>query len=146
MAASVSTIGYGGTLEYSTDDGSTYTTISEFKSGSLPVDSVDKVDRTHMSSPNRTREFTPGLRDPQDVQFTINFNSSDYDALLTLQTDRTVAKWRHTLATEDDTTTGATYVYDGFVNVGAAETSVDGITEVTCTIQRTGTYTFTAAS
>ena len=146
MAASVSTIGYGGTLEWSTDSGSTWTSVTEFKSAGLPTNSVEKVDRTHMSSPDRTREYTPGLGDPQDVEFVFNFNSTDYAALLTLQETYAVATWRHTLAAEDSTTTGAVYEYDGYVNLGAATTTVEGITEVTATIQRTGTYTFTAAS
>lgn len=146
MAESVSTIGYGGTLEYSTDSGSTFTAIAEFKTAGLPTDSTEKVDRTHMGSPNRTKEYTPGLGDPQDVEFVFNFNSTDYENLLTLQTNRTVAKWKHTLATEDETTTGAVYQYDGFLNLGSGETTVEGITEVSATIQRTGSYTFTAAS
>jgi hypothetical protein len=146
MAASVSTIGYGGTLEYSTDDGSSYTAIAEFKSAGLPVDSVEKVDRTHMGSPDRTKEYTPGMKDPQDVEFVFNFNSTDYDNLVTLQENRTIAKWRHTIATEDETTTGATYIYDGFLTVGSGETTVEGITEVSATIHRTGALAFTAAS
>lgn len=146
MAASVSTIGYGGTLEWSTDDGDTWTEVAEFKSGNLPSNTVEKVDRTHMGSPDKTREYTPGLGEPQDVEFTFNFNSTDYAALFTLQEDRTVATWRHTLSTEDDTTSGAVYEYDGSVNLGGPETTVDGITEVTATIRRTGTYSFTAAS
>ncbi len=146
MAQSVSTIGYGGTLEFSTDGGSTFTAVAEFKSGVLPSNSVEKVDRTHMQSPNRTREYTPGLGDPQDVEFVFNFNSADYQALYTLASAGTTAQWKHTLATEDNTTTGAIYEYDGFLTVGAAETTVEGITEVTCTIHRTGSYTFTAAS
>jgi hypothetical protein len=146
MAASVSTIGYGGTLEWSTDDGTTWTAVGEFKSAGLPVDSTEKVDRTHMGSPNSVKEYTPGLGDPQDVEITFNFNSTDYEALLTLQTNRTVAKWKHTVAPEDGTTTGGVYEYDGFVNVGSGETTVEGITEVSVTIQRTGTYSFTAAS
>ncbi len=146
MAQSVSTIGYGGTLEFSTDDGSTFTAVAEFKSGGLPSNSLEKVDRTHMQSPNRTREYTPGLGDPQDVEFVFNFNSADYQALYTLASAGTTAQWKHTLATEDNTTTGAIYEYDGFLTVGAAETTVEGITEVTCTIHRTGSYTFTAAA
>lgn len=146
MAASVSTIGYGGTLEWSDDDGETWTAVAEFKQAGLPSNTVEKVDRTHMSSPDATREYTPGLGDPQDVEFTFNFNSADYEALLTLQEARTVATWRHTLASEDGTTSGAVYEYDGYVNLGAADTTVDGITEVSATIRRTGTYSFTAAS
>ena len=146
MAASVSTIGYGGTLEWSTDGGTNWTTVAEAKNITLPADSVEKVDRTHLSSPNRTREYTPGLGDPQDVSFSFNFNSTDYGALFTLQAARTQASWRHTIATEDSTTSGAVYEYTGNVFLGEAEISVDGVTEVPATIQRTGTYTFAAAS
>jgi len=146
MAASVSTIGYGGSMEYSTDSGATFTAVAEFKSAGLPVDQVDKVDRTHMSSPNGVREFTPGLADPQDVEFVFNFNSTDYDALLTLAQAGTVATWKHTIATEDSTTSGAEYEYDGFITVGSGDVTVEGLTEVTVTIHRTGQYTFTAAS
>jgi hypothetical protein len=146
MAASVSTIGYGGTLEWSTDGGTTWTAVGEFKSAGLPVNSVEKVDRTHMSSPDRTREYTLGLGEPQDVEFVFNFNSTDYAALYALQEARNVVDWRHTLATEDGTTTGAIYEYSGGVNVGSGDVNVEGITEVTCTIQRTGTYTFTEAA
>jgi len=147
MAASVSTIGYGGTLEYSTDDGSTWTTVAEFKSGTIPTDEIEKVERTHMSSPDRTREYTDGLKTPNDTEFTFNFNSSDYSNLRTLQENRTEALWKHTLATEDSTTSGAEFQYYGFVTLGAAETTVEGITEVSATILRTKSIeSFTAAS
>lgn len=146
MAASVSTIGYGGTMEWSTDSGATWNTVTEFKSGALPSDQHDKVERTHMSSPNRTREYTPGLRTPEDTSFVFNFNSTDYAALRTLQNAATVATWRHTLATEDATTNGAVYEYDGFITVGSGDTTVEGITEITVTIHRTGQFSFTAAS
>lgn len=149
MADSVTPIGYGGTLEWSEDAGAAepvWTAVSEFKSGDVPTNSVDKVERTHMSSPDMTKEYTFGLGDPQDVSFTFNFNSTDYAALFALQTNRTVVTWRHTLATEDETTNGAVYEYTGLVNLGSGSVTVEGITEISATIQRTGSYTFTAAT
>lgn len=146
MAASVSTIGYGDTLEWSTDDGSTWTAVSELRTCDVPTHSVQKVERTHMGSPNRTKEYTPGLRDTGDVSFAFNFNSTDYEALYTLEVAGTVAQWRHTLATNDGETTGAVYEYDGFVELSGGTREVEGVTEVSATIKRTGAATFTAGS
>jgi len=146
MGESVSTIGYGDTLEWSTDSGATWTAVAELKTCDLPTHSVEKVGRTHMSSPNRTKEYTLGLRDTGDVSFAFNFNSTDYAALYALEVAGTVVDWRHTLAVEDGTTTGAVYEYSGGVELGGATREVEGVAEVTATIKRTGAATFTAAS
>lgn len=147
MAASVSTIGYGDTLEWSTDGGSTYTgEVKELKSCDLPTHTVEKIDRTHMSSPNRTKEYTPGLRDSGDLSFTFNYNSDDYEALYALEVAGTVVDWLHTLSLNDGETAEATYEYSGFVELGSASRTVEGVTEVTCTIKRTGSATFTPAT
>ncbi|MBY6121814.1 hypothetical protein KUV64_22015 [Mameliella alba] len=145
MAESVSTIGYGDKLEWSTDGGTTWTEVAELKTCDVPAHSVEKVERTHMSSPGRTKEYTPGLRDPQDVAFAFNFNSTDYAALYALETAGTVADWRHTLATEDGTATGAIYEYSGFVELAGGTREVEGVAEVSATIKRTGVATFTPA-
>ncbi|MBC7285786.1 phage tail tube protein [Hoeflea sp.] len=145
MAASGSTIGYGDKLEWSTDTGTTWTAVAELKTADVPTHTVEKIDRTHMASPNRTKEYTTGLRDTNDVSFSFNFNSADYGALFALETAGTIANWRHTLAPGDGETTGAIYEYDGFVEIGGAPREVEGVTEVTATIKRTGVATFTAA-
>jgi hypothetical protein len=147
MAASVSTIGYGDTLEWSTDGGGTFdNAVAELKSCDVPTHSIEKIDRTHMGSPNRTKEHTPGLRDTGDVSFTFNFNSADYEALYTLETNGTVVDWKHTLSPNDGETTGAIYEYRGFVELSGGTREVEGVTEVTATIKRTGAATFTAGS
>lgn len=146
MAVSTSTIGYGDTLEFSTDGGVTSTGIAELKSCDIPTNTVEKIDRTHMGSPDRTKEYTTGLRDTNDVSFTFNFNSADYKALFDLEAAGTVADWTHTLATEDGQTIGAVYTYKGFVEVSGAPREVEGVTEVTAVIKRTGAYTFTEGS
>lgn len=147
MAESVSTIGYGDTLEWSTDGGTTFDNeVTELRTCDLPTHSVEKIERTHMGSPNRTKEYTPGLRDSGDLNFTFNWNSADYEALYTLEVAGTVVTWKHTLSTNDGETTGATYEYDGFVELQGASREVEGVTEVTATIKRTGSATFTAGS
>lgn len=147
MAVSVSTIGYGDKLEWSTDGGSTFTgEVAELRTCDLPSHSVEKIERTHMGSPNRTKEYTPGLRDSGDLNFTFNFNSADYDALYSLEVAGTVVDWKHTLSTNDGETTGAVYEYKGFVELQGASREVEGVTEVTATIKRTGSATFTEGS
>lgn len=149
MAESVSTIGYGDKLEWTPDASVTtpvYTAITELKSVDLPTHSVEKVERTHMGSPNRTKEYTPGLRDSGDLSFTFNYNSDDYEALYALEVAGTVVDWRHTLSLNDGEATAATYEYSGFVELSGATREVEGVTEVTCTIKRTGSATFTAAT
>lgn len=147
MAVSVSTIGYGDTLEWSTDGGTTYDNeVAELKTCDLPTHSVEKIERTHMGSPNRTKEYTPGLRDSGDLNFTFNFNSDDYEALYALEVAGTVVDWKHTLSLNDGETAGATYEYKGFVELQGASREVEGVTEVTATIKRTGSATFTAGS
>lgn len=146
MPASVSKIGYGDVLEWTTDSGASYTAVAELKTCDLPTHSVEKIERTHMGSPNRTKEYTPGLRDSGDLSFTFNFNSTDYAALYALEVAGTVVEWRHTLATNDGETTGATYEYEGFVELQGASREVEGVTEVSATIKRTSSATFTAGS
>lgn len=147
MAASVSTIGYDDTLEWSTDGGTTYdNSVAELKNCDIPTHSAEKIKRTHMGSPGRTHEYTTGLRDTNDVPFTFNFNSADYEALYTLETNGTIVDWKHTLALEDGQTTGAIYEYKGFVEIASGTREVEGVTEVTATIKRTGVATFTAGS
>lgn len=146
MAQSVATIGYGDTLEWSTDAGLTWTAVEELKTCDLPTSSVEKQARTHMSSPNRTKEYTPGLIDINDVAFTINYNATDYAALFSLEQAGTVALWRHTLSLDDGETTPNIYQYSGFVEVGSGTREVEGVTELSCTIKRTGAHTHTVAT
>ena len=146
MPESVSTIGYGDTLEFSTDGGTNWTAITELLKCDVPTTSVEKVERTHMGSPNRTNEYTPGMRDPNDVSFGFNFNGSDYAAIYALEAAGTVAEWRHTLSLNEGEATGAIYEYNGFVEIGGAPREVKGVTEVSATIKRTGAAVFTAAT
>ncbi len=146
MAESVSTIGYGDELEWSTDDGGTWTAVNELTACDVPTHSVDKHERTHMKSPSRTKEYTRGLRDVNDVSFSFNFNSPDYEALFALETAGTIAMWRHTLALSDGEETPAKYEYKGFLEIGGGTREVQGVTVVDATIKRTGVASFTAGA
>ena len=73
MAETDASIGYGSVFDISEDNGSTWTTLAEVFDITPPNDTVDEIDATHMQSPNRTREFIPGLIDPGEASFEMNF-------------------------------------------------------------------------
>src|SRR5579871_2277548 len=71
-----STIGYGTDLAYSTNGGSSYTSLGQVEDVSQPKIAVTKVDKTGLLSPSRTREKRPGLIDPGEVTFKLIFKAS----------------------------------------------------------------------
>lgn len=84
MSESEAKIGYGTTIELAVPTGGTYTYIGEV-TGEIGIasESTDQVDVTHFSSPNKTREFIPGLTDGGELTFDVNFvPSSATDKLL----------------------------------------------------------------
>ena len=66
-------IGYGSFFHISRDNGATWLQIAEVFDITPPSDTVDQVDVTHMQSPDRRREFVPGLSDPGSAGFEMNF-------------------------------------------------------------------------
>lgn len=73
MAETQASIGYGSFFHISEDNGSTWIELAEVYDITPPNDTVDEIDATHMQSPNRTREFIPGLIDPGEASFEMNF-------------------------------------------------------------------------
>lgn len=77
-------IGYG--AKFAIGDGAspeTFDDLAEVISITPPSDTLDVVDVTHLQSPNRTREFLAGLRDPGECSFEMNFiPGSDADVAI----------------------------------------------------------------
>lgn len=73
MPETAAMIGYGSIFEISTDSGATWTNIGEVTSIAPPSDEIDVLDATHVESPNRTREFITGLRDPGECSLEMHF-------------------------------------------------------------------------
>lgn len=73
MAETQASIGYGSLFDISRDSEVSWLTMGEVFDITPPNDTVDEVDATHMQSPNRTREFIPGLIDPGEASFEMNF-------------------------------------------------------------------------
>ncbi len=74
MTATQAFIGYGSVVEMADPAAPTiFTYLSESKSITLPSDATDQVDATHMQSPNRTKEFIPGIVDAGEFSFESNY-------------------------------------------------------------------------
>jgi hypothetical protein len=67
-------IGHGMTFEYA--DAATptsFTYLAEIYDITPPSSTIDQLDVTHMQSPDRNREFIPGLSDPGEFSFEMNY-------------------------------------------------------------------------
>lgn len=57
----------------------TFDNISEVTSGEPPDEQVDDVEVSHWGSPDRTKEYKPGMIDAGEANVTINFNPETYE-------------------------------------------------------------------
>lgn len=76
--------GTGWAGEFHLDNASgTLTELKQVVSFTLPQDEVDQVEITHLKSPNRRREYAPGMIDGGEFEVTLNHRAgSDTDQLL----------------------------------------------------------------
>lgn len=74
-AVSQAMIGYGSHFHiFQTDDSpNDWVDLGEVFNITPPSSTVDMIDVTHMQSPNSTREFVPGLTDPGECSFSMNY-------------------------------------------------------------------------
>src|SRR5687768_16228446 len=100
MPATQATIGYG-TLLQRGDGGSpeVFTAIAEVDSISPPQTVADDVEVTHLTSPNRTKEYIQGMLDAGEASAHINWLPGDpthdeVTGLLANQIAGTVKNWR----------------------------------------------------
>jgi hypothetical protein len=81
MAESQAQLGYGSTFQIQTENSpDAYADLAEVVNITPPSATLDQIDVTHMTSPNRRREFISGLIDSGECSLDINFvpgNSTD---------------------------------------------------------------------
>lgn len=139
-------IGWGGEVWLSTDaTNANLDELVQVVSFSLPSDASERVETTHLKSPNRRREYTAGLLDGGEVEVTLNFRpGSDTDQLIEDAVaddgERAVRFNVPHLGTPawSYTTTGIVTGYD------RGEITADGKMEATMTIAITGAITSAA--
>lgn len=76
--------GYAGEVWLSTDaTAGNLTELVQVVSFALPSDTGERVETTHLKSPNRRREYTSGMIDPGELEVTLNFRpGTDTDSLI----------------------------------------------------------------
>jgi hypothetical protein len=92
-------IGYSSKFEHG-DGGSpeVWTRLAEVVTITPPSLQRNGVDATHMASPQRYREFIPGLKDPGEVSVVLNFipGNTDQDILFSAFDADIPSNWRIT--------------------------------------------------
>lgn len=127
-------IGYGSTLEVSTDGGSNWTTLAEIVSMTPPADSIGFVEATHMQSPDRTREFLETLSDPGEFSFEMNFiPASDSDVAIRALKGLGAVDWRMTFPS------GAIWQFKGIRTTYEAAAPLEDKLTATVGVKVTGT-------
>jgi hypothetical protein len=108
--ATDATIGYGSIFAYG-DSGSpeVFSALAEVVSITPPQLVRDTVDATHMASPQKWREFVPGLKDGGEVSLEMNFipGNSDWDFLFLAFNQETVRNYRITFPNAESWTFAA---------------------------------------
>lgn len=135
-------IGYGGKVYVETAGSPSqsppdYHELSEVTNITPPNFETDDVDVTHMQSPNRTREFTPGLVDPGEASFEMNWvPGSETDViLLALKTAATIVSWKMQWAN------GTYWEFLGYVKGYEPSAETEDKMMATCTIRVSGDVT-----
>jgi predicted secreted protein len=134
--------GWGGEFHLDATNGAgTPTELVEVVSITLPNGETERVEATHLKSPNRRREYIAGMIDDGEMEVVINYVPGSATDLLvrTAQTDGLDRNWMavipRTTTDWEITGTGIVTGYDR----GTIE--VDGVMRATITIAVSGSQT-----
>lgn len=134
-------IGYGTEFHISRDSGSSWLAIAKVTDITPPSDTIDVVDVTHMGSPDRRREFIPGLTDPGSMSLELIFEpGSATDLLLReIRSSGETVKCRITFAS------GPAYVFDGWLETYEGAVPLEDKMTATVSFKVTGEVEYVAA-
>lgn len=132
--------GWGGEFHF-TNDSAVLTELVEVKSFTLPNGETEKLDATHLKSPNRRREFVSGMIDDGDLEVVLNYVPGSATDLLIMQAytegDTRAYEAHIPRATSDWVVSGSAFIS----GVDRGEIVADGIMEVTVTFTLSGSST-----
>lgn len=138
-------IGYFSTLEVGNAPGTspTYTELAELLSFTPPAGTVDEVETTHMKSPGRSKQFTPGLIDRGTATATFNHvPGSATDVFLNAW--RASAELRQLRYTYPD---GSVVIFSGFLSEYSIENvTIEGKMTATVSVRVSGVVTVSGAA
>lgn len=125
--------------------------VAEVVSVTPPSLARDAVDATHTESPEKWREFIPGLRDGGEASIEMNFIPAGAGTERILQSFNSddVASCRIIFPDGDadaSPITATVWEFSGFITGFAPEAPVDGKMSATVTVKISGKPTFLAAA
>ncbi|QEL13874.1 hypothetical protein [Limnoglobus roseus] len=127
-------LGIGSTLGYSTDGGSTFTTIPECTSISITMGTHDKIENVHLGITDNTKDFLIGLSDPGEIAFKFNFAATVFTGLMAIKgmikSGSNEIKWKVTGPDPDGAGSGVPQTYTvkgGLMELMFSEFPVNGI-------------------
>lgn len=138
MAATTGIIGYGTTIGYATTSGGSYTLLAEVTKIAEPDVAVNPIKMTHLTSPNTTHEYIPGMIEPGELKLEVNFTKAQRAIYFTQL--RVVQFFKIT------TIDGSTTIYPGFIMGFGGEIPTDDGVKGTLMMKVTGIPVFTAGS
>jgi hypothetical protein len=118
----------------------TYTALAYVFEITPPTETVDAIDLTHMSSPDFTREFGPGLINPGEVTLALNFIPGNSADVALRGAMREARGCRVTFPN------GATWTFDAFITSLGVETPMADKMVQRVTMQVTGSKVVGAPS
>lgn len=130
------TPGYGTKIGYSAD-GQAYTDLAKVVDLTPPPATVEKVDTSHMQSPDQWKTYDPSWKEAGDCEVAIQFEKA-----LTATLYGLLAVPKNWQITYSD---GSTLKWDGFLSEIGPETPMDDIVTVGLTITASGKPTYTPA-
>lgn len=142
MAATVPATDIGFATIIAKKAGAAYTAFAEVTEMTLPELARDSIDFTHFGSPDRHREFKPGLSDAGEVGIVYNLvpGLADDAVIAAHLATNAVEAWRITFPN------GATLDYNGFATAHGRATPMDDKMTGSATFKISGKPVLTPAA
>ena len=135
MAESKAIIGYDTAFAiHDGGDPGSFSDVAEVMDITPPNQQADDVETTHYKSPNRTKEYTPGLIEPGEMSFGINWIPSD-DTDLLLQGLKSSGAKRKMRVTWPN---GVTWSWTGYIKGFEPTAPIDDRMTATVTVKVSG--------
>jgi hypothetical protein len=118
--------------------GETETEIEGIIDVEPPEAAAADLDKSHMQSAGRWKEYKPGWIEPGEMGFTMHYDATVEEALRETLAARTVEVWKMEWAD------GSTYESAGYIKSISKPTEREGWTQISVTIKLSGEPVFTA--
>lgn len=136
-------IGYNG--EFWFHDGGALYEAHHVKSFTLPDDTMERVDATHLKSPGRRRQFVDGLYENSEIQVVLNFRPlSDTDTKLRAWKASSASRAVMMVIPENGIPVAQSEFTARMTGYDRGEVTADGLMEVTITLEVTSDEEFAA--